>query len=228
MVYRCQHCKKNVEEVDHAFDQPVNQRLHRKYTLHTASQLKAYIRFLEANIHNVRHHVHFAQLLAFAERKIGSENEYLDWASRGGSYLEAIHHLTVEAHLLKCHRKDVEAVCFRIYTKVDDWPSHSFSRQQECNSCRHGGIASWFDDDLDRRDMARIGGFRLLDSRIQACTVYLDLGVDTSGLRSEEFQCPLCNMTYVSPEDIVTGRAALNNLHFQADRCVCRFSCIEA
>ena len=105
MVYRCQHCKKNVEEVDHAFDQPVNQRLHRKYTLHTASQLKAYIRFLEANIHNVRHHVHFAQLLAFAERKIGSENEYLDWASRGGSYLEAIHHLTVEAHLLKCHRK---------------------------------------------------------------------------------------------------------------------------
>ena len=230
MTNLCPFCKEDIgTEVDHSFNQPApNQRLHRRYSLRTASQLKAYLRFLEANVHNVRQHVHFAQLLAFAERMIGREDEQLDWATRGGSYLEAIHHLSVEAHLLKCHRQDVEALCFRIHVKVDDWPFYAFSRQQRCNSCRHFGIASWFDDDEDRRDMARIGGFRLLDNRIQACTVHLDLGVNKSSLTPEGVVCPICDMVTVSPKDLMTGRTALHNLYFQARCCVCRFSCIEA
>ena len=91
--------------------QEPDQRLHRRYTLLSPEQLQTYLRLLEARVDNVRFHVPFAQLLAFAERQMGRES--LSWSSLGGRYLEAVHHLTVDTHLLPCGRQYDEPLCFQ-------------------------------------------------------------------------------------------------------------------
>ena len=224
----CRFCKKGVERIVDLDDdrQQPDQRLHRRYTLRSPEQLRMYLWLLEARVDNIRFHVHFAQLLAFAERHMGADS--LSWSSLGGRYLEAVHHLTVDAHLLPCGRQYDESLCFRIYTKVDNWSFHSFSKKPQCNSCRYSGISGWVDDSLDRRDMARLNRSRWLDNHIQACTIELVLDVDGAELCKGGQLCPTCHLAPMTPEDIVTGSSTLHVLHVEDGRCICPFTCIEA
>ena len=224
---QCRFCKKAVERNVDIIDecQEHDRRLHRRYTILSPEQLQTYLRLLEARVDNVRSHVHFTQLWEFAERQVGKER--LSWSSVGGRYLEAIHHLTVDAHLLPCGRLYDEPLCYRIHTRVDDWPFHSFSKQPRCNSCRYSGISSWVDDSLNRRDMERLNRFRWMDNHIHACTIELVLDVNKAEIRQEGEDCPACHLNPVAPEDIVTGRSSLHGLHIEDGRCICPFSCIE-
>ena len=224
---QCQFCKKAVERPVDLIDghQDPDQRLHRRYTLLNSEQLLSYLWHLEARVENIRFHVHFAQLVAFADRH--KERDSLRWSSRKGRYLEAIHHLTVDAHLLPCGHQDDESPCFRIHVKVDGWSFHSFSREPRCNSCRYGDVSSWVDGNLDRRDVARSNRSRWLDNHIQACTIELKLGVDGAGFRREGQKCPVCRLLPIAPEDIVTGRSTIQVLHIEDGRCLCPFTCFE-
>ena len=224
----CRFCKKEdarIVDLEDDRQQP-DQRLHRRYTLRSPEQLLTYLWLLEARVDNVRFHVHFAQLLAFAERHMGADS--LGWSSLRGRYLEAVHHLTVDAHLLPCDIQYDEPICCRIYTKVDNWVFQSFSKESQCNSCRYSGISGWVDDSLNRRDMARLNRSRRLGNHIQACTIELILDVDGAELCQGGQVCPACHLAPMVPEDIVKGRSSLHVLHIEDGRCICPFTCIEA
>ena len=199
-------------------------RLHRRYSLRSAQALRKYLSYLRDNVTNADRHIHFSQLISFADDHGGQRT--LDWTSSRGRFLEAIHHITMDTHLSKCHQE--VGGCRRLHTRVDDWQYHSFSRQPSiCRSCSITTVDGWVEYKREQHDISRMGGFKMAKDPIHACTVDLDLGVNRANLRPIAVRCSTCGLFPPMAEDMVTGRSSLINIHHQAGVCMCPFSCIR-
>lgn len=209
---------------DPHFKSNLLRRLHRRYSVRSGSALEEYLIFLKDNVTDACYHVHFSQLMDFA--KAHEKQEALDWASSGGRFLEAIHHITMDTHLPKCDREI--GGCHRLQTRIDDWQFHSFSKQpSNCQKCSASTVDGRVDYKQERRDVSRVGTFRMIKDPIHACSVELDLGVVRANLRPRAANCPYCGLLPAMAEDMVTGRSSLINTLRQARLCTCPFSCIN-
>ena len=199
----------------------VNQKLHRVYKVTTIQELKSYLEFLSKHIDNVMFHVHYAELYVFAHR-----NDVLDWTTKRGQYFEAIHHLTLDAHLHKCHKVDDELVCHQARLKVDEEPFRRFSHRWECHDCRNTN--TWFrDDEEEKESVGRISRFELVRNPIHACTIDLQLTPQRAWPEMRPPVCNECRCTRIQRPELTIGRQGLMNAYFKFRKCICDFRCID-
>ena len=222
---KCSHCQKdNNFTIGYDTQRPrANVKLHRKYVITTGSQLHSYLDFLSNHIKTAHLHLHFNQLKSFAEE----EGMHLDWSRTGGRFLEAIHHITLDAHQLSREVLPNGSQRHRVRLSINNHPFCTFSRQWNCQRCRGSGTDSWSRDDLEEQCLHSFEGYRPFDRVIKACTVELDLGMAVNNVRLPSQTCLACGRLTMDLDSIISGSSQLTKLHVMADRCICPFTCLQ-
>ena len=221
----CPFCHRNNEtRISYDDQRPrINVKLHRRYVITTSGQLLSYLNFLNDHIRTANLHVHFNQLKTFAEE----EKVYLDWSKSGGEFLEAIQHITLDAHQLKREASPNGFQRHQVRLSIDSFPFSTFTRQWTCSQCRDLRVNTWTRDDLEERCLHPFDGYRPLNKVIKACTVELVLGVAAEDFRPPSQTCLECGRLPMDVSSIMAGTSQLTRLHVGADRCICPFSCLH-
>ena len=215
----CHQPNNQILGIEEEADLAINEKRHRSYSITTNKELRKILLFLYANIDGIVSHVHFLELSHFCD-----QNEVLDWTQEQGRYVEAIFHLALDTHWDHCEVTS-DAACNKLQVSIDHGAFKSFSRSEDCRTCRRTGVYASRNDANEAGDVYRIGNFQLIKNPIRTCTLQLSL---LPGPWPEQGgRCNLCNSHSLTFEELIMGRENILNAYLQWNRCACKFKCID-